>query len=748
MLTRPNQIEASGGLYLGAGRRQAPRSRRPATKTRDPYMAFALRWWWLFLFSVALGVFGAWSYTRTGAVPYQSTAVVAVASQVDPFAPNAATQRLAGADAMAAANYAAQGSSYRVYQLASQALSQRKDLDPKDLQQVDLGSSLLAWGRNTLEPLFEAVGLPALPEVTVTSKGPRDLSPEGLISADGQRNIDIKPSTSGNVIRVSVTDLNPGFAKLLADSIANAFVQNTNEDAGATVDDRLQQIQQQMDGARQHLVAAQLSRREQDLLKQLQEQRAQYAQIDMSYQQGLLEMDRADQLAAASTSSEDAAALAASQAKWQELSAASAPESADWLSKLMKQQTEVEKSIDEFSAQLASVQQSLAAIPASKDPLVDAASSAMYAVQAQQLTSQSLTLQTQLAASPDDAQLAARADQTKRDLETARQRAAASELRGREQDLLRNISGARAQLLQIHANYQQQLNAQLDIVRTSAQMTSEAARAQQQRTLQDLTEQSTKSRSQWSKVISQHRTEAQQVISELNDQLAQVRTAMKALPAGIDPGNEEALASGYVGQIQQLTQEFTRLQLNADLYRNPLSLVGHASDAQLVLGRMTIPLAGVGSGAVLGVILLGPVYLLRLLLGGIVRALFALVGRFTPARLRASTTVGVVAVTPALDSDGRNYGGGGLSSPTVRRAPIANRKIRSRQAISSAEPGSAARALRSDASHDEELDVERTIEALSSQVTKLRQTVIALRSASGQASADDPAAKPQDQTSR
>ncbi len=228
-------------VLLNGSRAPAPVQGGALPEERDPIIVFALRWWWLLLLGVCLGVAGAVGYSRYGPVPYASTALVQVQAQPgdDPTA-NAAQER------SAAANYAAEAASSRVFTLVSQALAGKLAVTPSQLQRM---------------------------------------SQSGALS--------IKQARGANFVTITVSDRDPERAKLLADTFASVFVADVNARAKQQFDERQQQLQQQIDFTRDRLATAALFQRKQDLEKEIRDQRGSLLTLQINYQQLLQSPDPA-----------------------------------------------------------------------------------------------------------------------------------------------------------------------------------------------------------------------------------------------------------------------------------------------------------------------------------------------------------------------------------------------------------------------------------------------------------------------
>ncbi len=213
---------------------------------QDPYLAFALRWWWLLILGALLGGFAAFGYTKYGPVPFQSIAQVQVPAQTttDPTA-NSSQAR------SAATNYAAEAASPQMFALVSKALVGKLDLSANDLM---------------------------------------------LMNQQGQLDIRIVKNT--NLISITVADPDPSRARLLADTFATVLVNDVNGRAATQLDARGLQLQEQIKQTQDRLVVAQLQQRAEGLRQELVTQRGQLLQLQLGYQQELQRQAESDRLAA------------------------------------------------------------------------------------------------------------------------------------------------------------------------------------------------------------------------------------------------------------------------------------------------------------------------------------------------------------------------------------------------------------------------------------------------------------------
>lgn len=293
---------------------------------QDPYIAFALRWWWLLLLGALIGGVGAYAYTQYGPVPFQSVAQVQVPAQTT-------TNPTAGSDQArsAATNYVAEATSTQMFTLVSKALAGKMELSASDLQ---------------------------------------------LMAQDGRLSIKLVKNT--NFINIAVTDPDPERARLLADTFATVFVSDINSRASTQLDTRGLQLEQQIKMTQDRLVVAQLLQRQEDLRKQLVDQRGLLLQLQLGYQQELQRQQEADRLAAA-----------AGQTITQQV----LDTRAQWLKLIGDQITAMQTTINELNAQLDQVQTTLKGLPSGTDPTVSAAFTSAYSTQLQSLTKEFADLQ-------------------------------------------------------------------------------------------------------------------------------------------------------------------------------------------------------------------------------------------------------------------------------------------------------------------------------------------------------------------
>jgi len=126
------------------------------------------------------------------------------------------------------------------------------------------------------------------------------------------------------------------------------------------------------------LVVAQLLQRQEDLRKQLMDQRGLLLQLQLGYQQELQRQQEADRLAAA-----------AGQTITQQV----LDTRAQWLKLIGDQIAAMNTTINELTAQLDQVQTTLKSLPAGTDPTVSAAFTSAYSAQLQSMTKEFADLQ-------------------------------------------------------------------------------------------------------------------------------------------------------------------------------------------------------------------------------------------------------------------------------------------------------------------------------------------------------------------
>jgi capsular polysaccharide biosynthesis protein len=240
----------------------------PAAPSRDPYVAFAIRWWWLLLIGAVLGTAVAFAYTTYGPTPYESSAM----AQVSPPAQTDPTENTSQAS-RAASSFAAEASSPRMFELVSRALG--AGVSARDLSEMEESGA-----------------------------------------------IEIEDVNSSNLVSITARDPDPERARALADTIATVFVNDVNARARARLDVRMEQLEQQIQVTRDRLATAQLQAREMEIRRELADQRTLLLQLQLSYQQ---ELQRQSELRERTAEGRDGAPsepvpqLARLQAEWQRI---------------------------------------------------------------------------------------------------------------------------------------------------------------------------------------------------------------------------------------------------------------------------------------------------------------------------------------------------------------------------------------------------------------------------------------------
>lgn len=293
---------------------------------RDPFLDFALRWWWLLLIGLAVGVAAVFAYRAYGPVSYTTTALVQVPAQTLNN-PNAN----AGQARDAASNFAAEAKSAYMFDLVSRALA-----------------------------------------------GKLALSSDELLAMSREGTIDIRRLRDANFISITVTDPDPDRARLLADTIAGTFVGDVNARAKVQVEARKKQLEEQIDSTRRRLLTAQLYQRREDLARELRAQRGALLQIQASYQQELQRQAEQERLASLP------------QQPGQPPPPATSPQLAatrdQWLRVIGDQTKQIEENINGLLAELAAVNDEIARLPQDTDPTISSAFAVAYSTQLQGLT--------------------------------------------------------------------------------------------------------------------------------------------------------------------------------------------------------------------------------------------------------------------------------------------------------------------------------------------------------------------------
>lgn len=215
-----------------------------AAPTQDPYLAFALRWWWLLIVGGILGLVAGFGYLKYGPIPYTSVAQVQVPPQRTTN-PNAGS----GQAADATINYSAEATTSQMFTLVSQELA-----------------------------------------------GTLNYSASELLVLQQNGDIVIKTVKGTNFISITVTDSDHERARLLAGTIATVFVRDVNERASAQIDARQQLLEGQIDVTGQRYLTSRLNQRQEELQRDLTTQRASLLQLQSSYQQELQRQAESDRL--------------------------------------------------------------------------------------------------------------------------------------------------------------------------------------------------------------------------------------------------------------------------------------------------------------------------------------------------------------------------------------------------------------------------------------------------------------------
>jgi capsular polysaccharide biosynthesis protein len=236
---------------------------RAAAPARDPYLAFALRWWWLLILGGVIGLVGGFVYLRYGPLPYVSVAQVQVPPQTTAN-PNASS----GQAAAATTNYGAEATTSQIFTLVSQELA-----------------------------------------------GTLNLSASELLLLQQNGDIVIKPVKGTNFISITVTDTDHHRAQVIADTIATVFVRDVNERASAQIDARTALLEQQISVTSQRYLTARLNQRLEELQANLTNQRTMLLQLQSSYQQELQNQAQLDKINAAN-GQQTSPEINATRAQW------------------------------------------------------------------------------------------------------------------------------------------------------------------------------------------------------------------------------------------------------------------------------------------------------------------------------------------------------------------------------------------------------------------------------------------------
>jgi chromosome segregation ATPase len=624
-----------------------------------------------------LGLGGGLGYAMYGPVPYKSTALLMVPLQADPAdnsfgSPNRVRTL--------AQTFAAQLASPYVYGLVSQALQGTVNLSTRDLTEMA-----------------------------------------------NRREIDIRPQRSANLIGISVTDPIKEHARLIANTFASVAVQDVTNRATGDVDTRRKMLEQQIDSTRQQLITSQLRQQEQDLSKQLHDQRSQLLQIQLQYQQEIqrqlgeaqLQLNL-QQLQNRASSSPPPALTPAQQQRIQQLVSASSAVHSQRLQIMRDQQQDLQDTMAQKDSDLGAVREQLDALmPASdiadqsrqveaatqvqtqrqqllqreqdllkqyqdkRDQLFQAQAQYQQAVQRQaelerqadaaratpdqqkMTPAQQQQLQQRLQEIADTtasirASLPAMIEQQKDfdkaidtingQLSEVRQRLAqfpadstppdalpqrAQELKAagdqraqleqREQTLVQDLQTQRGQLRQLQLQYDQEMERQTDLDQRQADddrqaqiQAAAAAAARQpaispalQQRFDQITDASGQARAQWLQIVSQQQKDVEANIADLSGRLDQVRHALADRPTNTDPLLDAAFATAYSGQLQALTQEYARLQLNAQGVSAPIVRYGEASDPVQAGGQRKAVALGTVAGLAAGAGVAGLLELVR-----------------------------------------------------------------------------------------------------------------------------------------
>jgi uncharacterized protein involved in exopolysaccharide biosynthesis len=297
--------------------------------TPDPLMAFARRWWWLLCIGVILGGIGAVVYHRMGPLPYQSTALVQILSPTgsNPTADASLTRS-------AASNFAAEASSSRIYGLVSEELKGTLDLSVSDLERMERNGTL-----------------------------------------------NVRARVGSNFITIDVTDPDPERAQLIANTLAQVFVDDVTFRSDQIYLARQAQLDEQIQFTRQQLATAALRQREIDLKAQLRNQETALLTLQVNYQQELARQSEADANTSGTITPTQLAAQAEIRSKLLEI--------------IGRQVTDVEANIAALTEDIAEVQAELATLPQETDNSLSAAFATAYSLQLTALTQRYVTDQIQ-----------------------------------------------------------------------------------------------------------------------------------------------------------------------------------------------------------------------------------------------------------------------------------------------------------------------------------------------------------------
>lgn len=198
----------------------------------DPYLAAAMRWWWILLLGCVIGAVAAGVALFTSPVGYQSTALV----QVTIPATSTDQTANAGVARSAATNFAAEGTTGQVFERAAAQLA--------------------------------AVGIP--------------ISADDLVEQRELGELTVRALRDTNLIAVTVADRDPVRAQRVADILAEAFIAEINTRAKTQLELREQELLDQIAFTQRELVTAQLYQREEALRRELAGQRTTLLQLQQS----------------------------------------------------------------------------------------------------------------------------------------------------------------------------------------------------------------------------------------------------------------------------------------------------------------------------------------------------------------------------------------------------------------------------------------------------------------------------------
>lgn len=597
--------------------RSSRSSRRARRGSGNPYQDFALRWWWLIAIGLVVGLAAAVAYARYGPVPYTSTAYLQV---VPP--PDASSKT--DVDALVT-NTATQAKSPYAYALVSGALSGKVNLTATDL-------------------------------ATMVTKG----------------QINIEPISGSSFISIAVTDTNPADAQLIAQTYVSAFAKDVDSRNQQTLTQRAKDLAQQIDETKQNLATAQLQQREQDLSKQLRDQRGQLLQIQTNYLQMLqsqlianrLAPDGSGQVTADSAGAQKAAQLQDQMRASMEATVKQLQQQVDALNARIAAQPGGAGAVADQQrlTDLLAQEHALQSAPSASqlDHSIAVTKAKLSAAEVYQnmldLQKQVHDLQLQQVGAPPDqvAQLNARLADAQNQLAAATGSYKASgftfdpstisitlsTLQGQLKDQLAQQSqtnqGPSLQQVQSQISaLQSKLSSQSDLTsliqqRTAAEGDLSTAKAQlfqlQQAHIQQLANQPAKLtpeqqqqaakldgttaqvQTQWQQLALQQQADVQKNITDLNNQLNQVRDAEQKTSA-TDLAAMVSLAPAYQARLNSLTTDYVNTQ-NAAAAPGPVEQYGAASNPISTLSKKKVFGAGVAGGVAVAV---GIAYLIEFL---------------------------------------------------------------------------------------------------------------------------------------